>query len=123
MFIKYNANPFGANIDDCIIRAIAKATGKPYLEIFDVLCQIADNHDDWDLDDMRTMTAYLRSINWELYELVCKVTVKQFAEAIREPHIVIVNGHATFTENGNVYDTWNPNRYKVKYVFRKCIPE
>lgn len=120
-FIEYNANPYGANIGDCICRAITKATGKPYMEVFDGLCAVADEHDDWDIDELRTMNCYLISIGWQYCELNCKPTVKQFAEAITEPRILVVNGHATCTMDGNVYDTWNPNRYKVKHVFRKGI--
>ncbi len=120
-FIEYNANPYGANIGDCICRAITKATGKPYMEVFDGLCEVADAHKEWDIDELRTMNSYLISIGWQYCELNCKPTVKQFSEQITDPRILVVNGHATYTEGGNVYDTWNPNRYRVTHVFRKCI--
>nr|DAR20626.1 MAG TPA: hypothetical protein [Caudoviricetes sp.] len=92
MFIEHNENPYNKNMDDCLIRAIAKGTG-------------------WQ---------YLVSNGWECCELEWGCTVKQYAKIITEPRIVIVNGHATYTEGGNVYDTWNCNRYKVQSVFRKC---
>lgn len=120
MFIKYNAHPYGANINDCVIRAIACATGKDYFDVMDGLIAVADEHD-WDIDEIRTMTSYLMSIGWEYCELEFPTTVKQFAEAITDPRIVVVNDHATCTKNGNTYDTWNPNRYRVKYVYRKRI--
>lgn len=120
MFIEYNANPYGKNIGDCIIRAITKATDKPYMEVFDGLCEVADKHDGWDIDELRTMNVYLLSIGWQYCELNCKPTVKQFSEQITEPRILVVNGHATCTMDGNVYDTWNCNRYRVTHVFRKC---
>lgn len=121
MFIKYNANPYNKNINDCVIRAITKATGKDYFDVMDGLIAVADKRD-WDIDELRTINIYLASIGWEFCELDdYKPTVKQFADAIADPRIVIVNGHATYTENGNTYDTWNCNRYKVKYVYRKRI--
>lgn len=122
MFIEYNANPYRVNIDDCVIRAITYATGKDYFDVMDGLIAVADEHD-WDIDEIRTMNSYLMSIGWEHCELEFPMTVKQFAEAIADPRIVVVNGHATCTKNGNTYDTWNPNRYIVKHIYRKHIDE
>lgn len=125
MFIKYNANPYGVYIEDCAIRAITVATSKDYFEVFDGLIAVADYHDDWEIDEIRTINEYLLSIGWEAFEVVgeSKPTVKQYAEEFTEPRIVIVNGHATCTKNGNTYDTWNCNRYRVKYGYRKHIDE
>lgn len=120
-FIEYNANPYGANIDDCICRAITNATGKPYMEVFDGLCAVADDNDGWDIDELRTAWTYLMSIGWECCEIEGRWTVKQYTEHVTEPRLIVVNGHMTYSEGGNVYDTWNCNRYKVSRVFRKCI--
>ena len=119
MFIKKNANPYNKFIDDCAIRAITLATKKDYMNVMDGLIAVADEHN-WEIDELRTINKYLTSIGWEFCELEGhKPTVKQFATTIMDPRIVIVNGHATFTKNGNTYDTWNCNRYRVKYVYRK----
>lgn len=117
-FIEYNANPYGKDIDDCLIRALTKATGKDYMEVMDDLIAVADG-EGWEIDELRTMWKYLTSNGWECCELEWGCTVKQYAKINTEPRIVIVNGHATYTEGGNIYDTWNPSRYKVKRVFRK----
>lgn len=119
MFVEYNANPYRVNIDDCLIRAITLGTGKDYMEVMDGLIDVADANG-WEIDELRTAFKYLTSIGWICSELNDAFTVKQFAEQITEPRIVVVKGHATFTKDGNTYDTWNPNRYKVKYTFRKC---
>lgn len=120
MFITKNTNPYNKCIDDCAIRAITLATKKDYMNVMDGLIAVADEHN-WEIDELRTITKYLTSIGWEFCELEGhKPTVKQFATAITDPRIVIVNGHATFTKNGNTYDTWNCNRYRVNYVYRKC---
>lgn len=122
MFVEYNANPYGVNIDDCIIRAITKATGKDYFDVMDGLIDVADNND-WDIDELRTMIAYLSDIGWEWCDIEGKWTVNQYAKEVKEPRILIVNNHATYIEGGNTYDTWNPNRYRIKYLFRKRIDE
>lgn len=119
MFIKTNANPYDKMIDDCAIRAITLATKKDYFDVMDGLIAVADELD-WNIDELRTINKYLTSIGWEFCELEgYKPTVKQFATQITDPRIVIVNGHATFTKDGNTYDTWNCNRYRVNYVYRK----
>lgn len=118
MYIEYNANLYGANIDDCICRAITKATGKPYMEVFDGLIAVADANE-WEVDELRTMVKYLDTIGWEWCDIEGKWTVNQYAQACKEPRILIVNGHATYSEGGNIYDTWNPSRWRVHYVFRK----
>lgn len=100
-FIEYNANPYGKHIDDCIIRSITKATGKPYMDVMDGLIEVADSN------------------GWECCELEGKWTVKQFSKQATEPRIVIVNNHATYVEDGNIYDTWNCSRYRIKRIFRK----
>ena len=49
-FIEYNANPYGKYIDDCLIRAITKATGKDYMEVMDGLIAVADSKG-WEIDE------------------------------------------------------------------------
>lgn len=118
MFIKKNANPYGKCIDDCLIRAITLGTGHEYFDVFDDMCKIADQKG-WEIDELRTGWKYLSINGFEAGEPNRPVTVKQFSNIEKEPRIVIVNGHATFTKDGNWYDTWNCARYKVKYVFKK----
>ena len=117
MFVNVNVNPYGADIDDCLIRAITLGTGKSYFDVLDDMIKIADEKG-WEINELRTGMHYLYSLNWEMCELIQPQTVKQFSATTTDPRIVIVNGHATFCKDGNVYDTWNCNRYKVKYVFR-----
>lgn len=119
MFIEKNANPYGENLDDCLIRAITLATNLDYYDVMDGLIDIADEMG-WEIDEIRTAYKYLTSIGWQCCDLDIPMTVKQFSKQVTAPRIVIVRGHATYTKGGNTYDTWNPNRYKVRYVFRKC---
>lgn len=89
------------------------------MEVMDELIDIADARG-WEIDELRTGWKYLISNGWDCCELDSGYTVKQYSKAITEPTIVIVKGHATYTEGGNVYDTWNCSRYKVQRVFLKC---
>ena len=42
-FFEFNNNPKGKKTGDCVIRALAQASGKPYLEVykelFDISCK------------------------------------------------------------------------------------
>lgn len=118
MFIETNANPYNKHIDDCVIRAITLATGNDYFDVMDDLIYIADEHG-WDIDDVSTMWNYLCSIGWKPKYPKKNFTVKKYSQEHLEPSILLVNGHATFTKDGNVYDTWNCNRYRVKWIFQK----
>lgn len=122
MFIETNANPYGKHIDDCAIRAITLATCKDYFDVMDGLIEVADTigKEEWSIDEIRCISKYLTSIGWECCEPTTYMTVKQFAQQFTDPRIVIVRGHATFTCDTNTYDTWNCNKYKVHYSFRKC---
>lgn len=39
-FVAYNANPKNKKVDDCVVRALSKATGKDWYEVYDELCDI-----------------------------------------------------------------------------------
>lgn len=119
MFIEKNANPWGVNEEDCMIRAITLATGKDYMEVHDDMLQLAYDKD-WDITELRTGWTYLVNNGYEALDFdECKCTVKQYATEMKEPRVVVVKGHMTFTEKGNIYDTWNCSKYRVKYAFRK----
>lgn len=116
MFKYLNRNPYGANIDDCVIRAISLALDIDYMQVFDDLCKIADELDS-EVDRSDVFIKYLKSKNWEYYEPKLDMTVKKLTDLSNDPALIVVNGHMTFVKDGNTYDTWNPNRYKVKYLF------
>lgn len=116
MFKYLNRNPYGANIDDCVIRAISLALDLDYMQVFDDLCQIADELGS-EVDRSDVFIKYLKSKNWECYEPRFDMTVKKLTDLSDDPALIVVNGHMTFVKDGNTYDTWNPNRYKVKYLF------
>ncbi len=39
-FIAYNANPKNKKVDDCVVRALSKAIGKGWYEVYDELYNI-----------------------------------------------------------------------------------
>lgn len=117
MFIKYNNNPSGANIEDCYIRALSLATNTPYYKMMDELFEVADitgmneNH-------IAVIGGVLMERGWKMYRLDSKCTVNQLAKHLGEGrYVIICNGHATCAIDGDIYDTWNPNKYKALFYF------
>ena len=39
-FVAYNANPKNKKVDDCVVRALSKATGMGWYEVYDELCKM-----------------------------------------------------------------------------------
>lgn len=123
MFIEYNANPFKANIDDCLTRSISLALDMDYMDVFDGLIKIVDEQG-WELDEMRTGMQFLFDHGWKYVEPISKITVSKLSKKIKSPMVAICKGHATYLDGkGNILDTWNSGQYKVTYGFMKCIDE
>lgn len=118
MFLKCNLNPKGENIDDCYIRATSLATGVPYDEVEaemiwrgkELVC--SPNH-------LATVADFLMDRGWRLYQYTeGKPTVKQFCEDHNDGiYLPVCNNHITAVVDGNVLDTWNCHRLRVKYYF------
>ena len=119
MFVKENINPSGKKNSDCVIRAIAKAEGKTWLDVFDTLTMIARTNYGV-LNDSKIYGEYLDKyptvtvkcqVNGELKRLtvadVCRL------EGI---YIVKIAKHLTVVIDGKCCDTWDctqKSAYKI----------
>lgn len=119
MFIEHNENPYGDNIDDCVIRAITFALNNDYWDVFDDLCYINDTYyAELEMNTFPVFNAYLKSKGLECREFNTKLTVKQFSDGFDEGTVlVLVNGHMTVVKDGDIYDTWNPSSYKCQFCW------
>ena len=71
--------------------------------------------------------SYLNSKGYTICEVAGNMTVKQFANRCKQSYyadetrwLLLVNGHMTACIAGDIYDTWNCSRYKVKYIIIPC---
>ena len=119
MFIEHNQNPNNDNIDDCVIRAISFALDIPYWDVFDELCEINDSkYPDSALNTFPVFNTYLDQKGLECRWFNKKLTVKQFSDGFDEgTALLLVNGHMTVIKDGDIYDTWNPSRYKCQFCW------
>lgn len=122
MFVEYNANPNGDNIGDCVIRAITKVLNLDYWDVFDELCDLMDETPGANyINQYSVFKKFFDNHGWEIREVTSKRTVKQFAEQFNcLDYILLVRGHMTAICNGDIYDTWNPSRYRVQFVIIPC---
>lgn len=117
MFIKYNNNPTGANIEDCYIRSLALATNTPYYDMMDELFAVADKAGSNE-NSIYNIAGVLIGRGWKMYQIDSRTTVNQLAKWLGDGrYVIICAGHATCAIDGDVYDTWNPNKYKALYYF------
>jgi hypothetical protein len=121
LFIKENINPLGKKTTDCVIRAIAKAEGKEWLEVFDILVKLArenytipngkDNYKEY-LEKYPKINVFHMVANKKK-----RYTVKEVSKW-QGTYIVQTARHLTTTIDGNYYDTWDSGN-KCAYVIHK----
>jgi len=125
MFVKENVNPKNRLVGDCVIRAIAKAEDKPWLEVFDTLTEIARATFNVP-SDKKVYKQYLKKYDKiDVFKYVDggKVSVvngvKKIETKIKKrytvddvckmkgTYIISIAHHLTVASNGKLYDTWD----------------
>lgn len=111
MWVKCNPNPVGRQTGDCVIRAIAIATGQSWRETYRDLCRIGELQGDLPNSNM-VWEMYLRERGAEQFLLPesCPecITVKAFCERYPRGIYVIGTGtHTVATIDGDWYDAFN----------------
>lgn len=125
MWIEYNPNPRGNGYaGDCVIRAIAKATGKRWEDVFVALSLEGYFSGDWG-NSNGVWDSYLRKIGFKRYILpnTCPFcyTVADFARDHTEGTYILGTGtHAvTVTDGGKYFDAWDSGREIPIYYYTK----
>lgn len=126
-FINYNANPVNNRVGDCVIRAISKATGNTWEEIYTKIALQGFLMSDMPSAN-RVWMAYLKKIGFKKYLIpdTCPdcYTVQDFC--IDHPVGIYVlwvdgqqNGHVVCAVDGNYYDTWDSGYEFPIFYWRK----
>lgn len=122
MWIKSNPNPAHKNVSDCVIRAIALATGRRWIDVHRELCELSA----WEYD-MPSSNAvwgkYLYLLGFEPFLLpdACPkcVTIREFAKHYPKGTYIIGTGsHAVAVIDGDYYDSWNSGNEVPSYFWR-----
>ena len=121
MFTHENVNPKEKVVGDCVIRAIARAEDKPWIEVFDTLTEIARKTYNVP-SDTKVYSKYLKK-----YEKINvfnqtngskkRLKVKEICD-LKGSYIVRVAGHLTAVVDGSIRDTWDCSN-KSSYIIWK----
>lgn len=111
-FTWYNANPKHKFTNDCVIRAISKAKGKSWYDIFNILSQYA--RQDCDIlnsksvfDKYLTQTGFIKH-KQPRHSDNTKYTGDEFAKEFNKGiYVLNMANHLTVCVDGKIYDTWN----------------
>ena len=107
------------NTNDCVIRAIAIATGREYRIVRDDLFELAK--DMWVMpNDKECYEAHLTRLGWvkhsPLKKGMRKVKVRDFP--VKTGAVIISTcNHLTTIVDGNIHDTWNTGNYAANSYY------
>lgn len=141
---KHNENPKGLKAGDCVVRAIALATGQPWDKVFTDLCEIALKKKRMP-NEKQVYETYLEKLGWEkhsqprstIYENGHKDTYKKytvdefitdlnFMNNIKREHdvyIITVAHHMTCVKyqgiDFDIYDIWDCSNKTIRNYWTK----
>ena len=125
-FIKYNANPKDRDIGDCVIRALSKATGKSWDEVYDELYIIGKKKKRM-MNDSKVYKEFLKIYNFTSSsarrdEYGKMISVEEFSKRVDADtmYIISTRKHLTVVFNGDIYDTWDTGSQRAgKFYFKR----
>jgi len=122
-FEYYQPNPVSPNEDDCVIRAICKATGKDWDTVYMELSAEGMKHGTWG-NVNHVWDSYLRNNGYTRHTVpdTCPdcYTVAQFAADHPQGTYILATGtHAVTVQDGNVYDVFDSRQKVPIYYYEK----
>jgi hypothetical protein len=116
MFKYYNANPYGNDISDCVIRSLSVLTDRSWRSVYDELTELAGN-DGLMFDRVEFVEDYLD----DRYPRECHYS-KTIGEFAREypygRYAVTMNGHITSIIDGDIIDTFDPSNRIMRCAWK-----
>lgn len=119
----YNPNPAGRHVGDCTVRAISKAVGSDWEQIY-----IALALQGYLLNDMPSANhvwgAYLKSQGWRRHLIpdTCPdcYTVEDFCkDHPNGTYLLAISGHVVTVKDGCYWDTWDSGKEIPIYYWQK----
>lgn len=122
MWIRCNPNPVGRQTGDCVVRAIAIATGRSWRETYRELCRIGEIEGDMPSSNM-IWGMFLKKLGGKQFLLpeACPqcITVRAFCERYPEGVYIIGTGeHAVAVIDGDYYDAFDSGSSVPSYFWR-----
>ena len=123
MFVKYNPNPKGSNIGDCVIRALTKAMGQDWDSIYLDLAMTGYTMKDMPSSN-RVWGTYLLDNGFKRVLLpdTCPscYTIRDFCNDFTIGTYILATGaHVVAVIDGDYYDSWDSGNEVPAYLFMK----
>ena len=123
MFVLYNPNPKKKMVGDCTVRAICKATGYTWEEVY--MSLFVEGMEKYDMPSSNEVWGgYLRKVGWTRTSIRDNCpdcySVADFArEHPNGTYILALEKHVVCVYNGDWYDTWNCSQEPVHFIWKK----
>lgn len=120
MYIYYDANPSGSPTGDCVIRAIATITRRPWRDIHWDLA-ILSNQRCKMMDDNVIWHEYLKNLGFKIYAIQdpC-MRIKDFCNSHPYGEYILGTGrHVVAVIDGDYYDAWDSGNEFPVFYWRK----
>jgi hypothetical protein len=110
-FIKQNVNPKNRKVGDCVVRAIAVASGKTWDEVFDGLCLLAKQEKAMP-NSKEVFEIYLQQIGFKKHKMPRKANGSKYiagewASQIKGVAVIQVARHLTAAVEQSIVDIWD----------------
>ena len=120
MYINYDANPSGSPTGDCVIRAIATITKRPWRDIHWDLA-ILSNQRYKMMDDNVIWHEYLKNLGFKIYAIQDPyMRIKDFCKSHPYGEYILGTGrHVVAVIDGDYYDAWDSGNEFPVFYWRK----
>lgn len=122
MWVKANPNPLKKEVPDCVIRAISIALNRPWIVVYDDLCELGRKECNMPSADS-VWGRYLFDLGFEPFMLpsVCPrcTTIGEFTKMYPKGVYIIGTGsHAVAVIDGNYFDSWDSGQEVATFFWR-----
>lgn len=122
-FVYYNPNPANHRVGDCAVRALSKALGKEWEDIYIGLCAEGLFYHDMPSADY-VWGMYLRKYGFEqkIISSICPActTVEKFAQDHPSGRYVVkTQNHVVAIAGGDFFDSWDSGNEIVLYFWEQ----
>ena len=118
MFKKFNPNPCGKKVGDCVVRGLSLFLNKSWNDVYTDICLVGLK-----MCDLPNSNAV-----WHKYLLdsgyTCRIvepiTVEQFCiEYPKGKYLLATGTHVIAVEDGDYFDAWNSGSENIFYYYTK----